>query len=246
MVRAHLRAEEALRPGVAFAEVAHLNEGRIGNILCRPVLRDHEVVFLGLSGAPAERQLLLDDLEVAVVGDRIVVTSRRLGCEVAPRLTTAHNFRLRSLGVYRFLCALAEQDGAGLGWTWGALGRAPFLPRVRLGRTVLARAQWTLGKADLEALTAVGAGQGRAPTRGGPGSPTEVARLRTAHRLPRMIAIAQGDNELPVDLDNPLSVAAFADEIAGAAERRSWSSCSPTPSARWCAAPRAASPARSS
>jgi class I lanthipeptide synthase len=214
MVRAHLRAEEALRPGVAFAEVAHLNEGRIGNILCRPVLRDHEIVFLGLSGAPAERQLLLDDLEVAVAGERIVVTSRRLGCEVAPRLTTAHNFRLRSLGVYRFLCALAEQDGLGLGWSWGALGRAPFLPRVRLGRTVLARAQWTLGRADLEPLTRAVRAKGAADARRA-GVAAEVARLREVHRLPRLIAIAQGDNELPVDLDNPLSVAAFADEVAG-------------------------------
>ncbi|MBU3748870.1 MAG: lantibiotic dehydratase, partial [Mycobacterium sp.] len=49
-VREHLRAEEAKAPGVVFAEVVHLPEGRIGNILARPVLRDHELVLLGRSG----------------------------------------------------------------------------------------------------------------------------------------------------------------------------------------------------
>ena len=103
------RAEEALRPDAVFAEIVHLNEGRIGNILCRPVLRAHEIVYLGVSGAPADHQIHIDDLVVGVRGGRIVLWSRRLDSEVVPRLTTAHNFRLRSLAVYRFLCALAGQ-----------------------------------------------------------------------------------------------------------------------------------------
>ena len=61
-MRAHLRAEEAHAPGVVFAELVHLPEGRIGNILARPVLRDYELVLLGRSGAPAERQLSVDEL----------------------------------------------------------------------------------------------------------------------------------------------------------------------------------------
>ncbi len=39
----------------------------------RPVLRAHEIVFLGVSGAPADHQLTLDDLLVSVRGDRIVL-----------------------------------------------------------------------------------------------------------------------------------------------------------------------------
>src|SRR5262249_952160 len=35
----HLRAEESLRPDAIFAEVVHLPEGRLGNILNRPVSR---------------------------------------------------------------------------------------------------------------------------------------------------------------------------------------------------------------
>ena len=144
LVEEHLRAEEAHRPDAVFAEIVHLPEGRIGNILSRPVLRRCEIPFLGRSGAPPEAQIPVTDLEVTVAGPRIVLRSRRLGREIVPRLTTAHNYARGSLGVYRFLCALQSQGvTAGVGWGWGPLEAASFLPRVSLGRVVLARARWT-------------------------------------------------------------------------------------------------------
>ncbi len=210
MVRAHLRAEEALRPDAVFAEVVHLNEGRIGNILCRPVLRDHEIVYLGISGAPPERQLPIDDLLVTVRGERIVLTSRRLGREVVPRLSTAHNYRMRSLGFYRFLCALQNQrdEGSG-GWGWGPISGAPFLPRVRLGRVVFSRATWNLAAADLAPITAAVRAEDDAKIAGA------IAALRARAKLPRHLALSDNDNELPIDLDNPMLAGALADELSG-------------------------------
>ncbi len=211
LVASHLRAEEALQPGAVFAEVVHLSEGRIGNILCRPVLREYEIPFLGISGAPDDKQLPVQDLLVSVRGGRIVLRSRRLGREVIPRLSTAHNFRLLSMAVYRFLCALQEQEGTQLQWSFGALDGARFLPRVRYGKLVLARARWRLDEQDLEPLAQAvrEARRARKP---------EDIRLHRGHvyaamqavrrdlGLPRHVLVADGDNELPVDLDNPLSV----------------------------------------
>jgi thiopeptide-type bacteriocin biosynthesis protein len=216
-VRAHHTAEEAMRPDAVFAEVVHLNEGRIGNILCRPVLRAHEIVYLGVSGAPRDHQITLDDLLVSVRGGRIVLRSRRLGREVIPRLSTAHNFRLRSLGVYRFLCALAGQGVEHPGFSWGALDEAPFLPRVRLGRTILHRAQWKLDRKDLDGVTKAvkAAAKSKQPAEARASVAASIAELRGKHRLPRFIMLAAGDNELPIDLENPLLVAAFADELSG-------------------------------
>src|SRR5256884_9919165 len=87
LVRSHLTAEEAVHPERAFAEVVHLPEGRVGNILSRPVLRGYEIPYLGRSGAPAARQLPLSDLLVSVQGERIVLRSRRLGRDVIPRVS---------------------------------------------------------------------------------------------------------------------------------------------------------------
>ena len=211
-VRAHLAAEEALAPDAVYAEIVHLNEGRIGNILCRPVLRAYEITYLGTSGAPRDHQILVEDLLVSLRDDRIVLRSRQLGKQIIPRLTTAHNFRLRSLCTYRFLCALAGQDAAGVRWSWGPLADAPFLPRVRAGRVVLDRATWNIFERELAGITA--AVRDKAAT---PGKiAAAVQALRTARRLPRMFAIVAGDNEVPIDLENPLLVAAFADEVAGA------------------------------
>jgi lantibiotic biosynthesis protein len=212
IVRAHHATEEALRPDAVFAEIAHLNEGRIGNVLCRPALRAHEIVYLGMSGAPVEQQLGLDDLEVSIRGERIVLTSRKLGREVIPRLTTAHNYQLRSLGAYRFLNAIANQGAEHVMWSWGPLASVPFLPRVKFGRVVLSRATWQLDKRELAPITAAV----RAAAKGGVDTVAEcVAALRTARSLPRYLVISAGDNELPIDLDNPLLVSAFADELAG-------------------------------
>ena len=139
---------------MVFAELVHLPEGRIGNVLARPVLRDHELVLLGRSGAPAERQIGVEELTVRLVGDRVALYSPRLDAEVRPRLTTAHNPAWRGFGVYRFLAALQADGVAGaLTWDWGALSHAPFLPRVTAGTVVLSRARWQLSAAEVASVT---------------------------------------------------------------------------------------------
>ena len=200
-VEGHLREEEALEPEAVFAEVVHLPEGRIGNVLSRPLLRGYEISYLGRSGAPEERQIPITDLLVTVSGDIVVLSSKRLGCRVIPRLTTAHNFlRPGTLGLYRFLGALQSQGvRPGLGWSWGALEGMSFLPRVTSGRLVLSRARWSVGAREIEELVrGDGARQLRA-----------VSRWRSERRLPRLVALLDGDNELLVDLNNILSIEAF-------------------------------------
>jgi len=202
--RRHLRAEEALHPEAIFAEIVHLPQGRIGNILSRPVMRDYEIPFLGRSGAPQERQIPVTDLLVSLRGNQIVLRSRRLGREVIPRLTSAHNFSMRSLGLYRFLCTLQSQEIAGgVGFTWGPLESAPFLPRVTHGRLVLARAGWWMTGDEIKQL-AKAEGTARYAA---------VQEWRRRRRLPRLVTLTDGDNELLVDLDNTLSIDAFLDLV---------------------------------
>jgi thiopeptide-type bacteriocin biosynthesis protein len=201
-VERHLRAEEALQPDAIFVEIAHLPEGRLGNVLLRPVLRRHEIPYLAASGAAPEDRIPVQDLLVSVVGDEVRLHSARLGKRVLPRLTSAHNF-WRSVGVYKFLCALQAQ--VGISWSWGALEGAPFLPRVATGRLVLARARWLVDGEILKALRSLSVAE----------RSLSLARLRAERRLPRFILLADGDNELPADLDNPLSVASLLGAARG-------------------------------
>ena len=215
-----LRAEESVRPDAIFAEIVHLPDGRIGNILARPVLREFEIPFLGASGAASDKQITIDDLLISIVGDRVVLRSRRLDKEVIPRMTTAHNFGARGLAVYKFLCAHQYQQVTNAIWSWGAIADFPFLPRVRRGKVILERARWRLTPQDLAPLETAFAGwnAAKAPAqiaeiRGR--AAAAIAAMRARLALPRWIVIADGDNELVVDLDNELMVDSCAHLLKG-------------------------------
>jgi thiopeptide-type bacteriocin biosynthesis protein len=119
-------------------------------------------------------------------------------------MTNAHNFQYQSLGLYRFLCTLQyQQVCGGLMWSWGPLLSASFLPRVTHGRLVLSPAMWNLQRDTLEGLDKGGGAQRFAA----------VQALRAERRMPRFIALEDGDNLLPVDLDNVLGVEALVQLI---------------------------------
>ena len=204
----YLADEEAARPQVLFAEIVHLPQGRAANVVCRPVLRQLELTFLGRSGAPEERQIPAADLMVSVVDGRVRLRSRRHDREVVPRLTCAHNAETNGLGLYKFLLALQKQGcSGGVAWSWGPLEESPFLPRVSCGKVILALAQWRLVKEQVAPLAAM--------------TPVDrfaaVQRLRHELGLPRVAAVAVGDEFVPIDFDNALCVETFV-QIAGDVE----------------------------
>ena len=166
-VAQHVRAEESFQPDAVFAEIVHLPEGRMGNVLARPILRGYEIPYLGRASVPLDRQVPVTDLLVSVAGEQIVLRSARLGRRVLPRLTSAHNFGT-SQGIYRFLCALQSHGTSGdLGWDWGPLRNAPFLPRVVSGKLVLCRAIWHVSQDELRPLGQARARRGSASCRAG-------------------------------------------------------------------------------
>jgi thiopeptide-type bacteriocin biosynthesis protein len=207
-VRLHLRAEEALRPDAVYAEIVHLPDyDRFGNFTHRPVLRDHELPYLGRSGRDAAGRLDARELLVGVDGERVLLRSPRLGRQVLPRLTTAHAYaRGDSLPLYRFLCALSKQHVEDvLTFSWGPLDAAAFLPRVVLGRVVLSPATWRL--AEHEARELAESNDARAT----------LGRWRARVAAPRFVEC----DELPLDLDNDLAAATLARMVAQGARRLS-------------------------
>ncbi len=200
-LRALVEREEAAWPDVLFAEIAHLPPGRAGNILLRPRLRRHELPALGRGEGPETTRLSLSELFVCVRDERVVLRSKRYDREIIPRLTTAHRFDDRSnVALYRFLSSLQfEGTTAGLAWNWGPLTAAEFLPRVEHGRFVFSRARWRLGADQVRSLV----GPADADAR------FEAAQaLRRELGWPRFLALLDGDGELPIDLDNALSIEA--------------------------------------
>ncbi|GHI82858.1 lantibiotic dehydratase [Streptomyces xanthophaeus] len=196
-LRAHVRAEEALQPDAVFAEVVHVPDERVGDLLTRPHVRHAEIAVLANSGSGHARRIPLADLFVRVSEDQVVLASRRLGRRILPRLTSAHNFAgPTNLGLYRFLCALQGQGVTRPAFSFGALEAAPFLPRVTSGRLVLSPARWNVPLEELEPLAGLGDRERF----------EAVAHLRRRLRMPRRVALAESDRLLPVDFDNVLCV----------------------------------------
>jgi thiopeptide-type bacteriocin biosynthesis protein len=204
LVKEHIATEERRRRDAIFAEIVHVPRGRLGNFLRRPVLRRHELAYLGDPAVPAEDRIPIQDVLVSVDGDRIVLRSQSRGCEILPRLTSAHHYSVdREMPIYRFLGALQGQGfSSRLGWDWGPTKYSvPYMPRVVAGKCVLSRRRWNIAAEDRELLRQ---SAGRSLS-------AAVQELRERRRLPRFLVAEDGDNELPIDLDNALSAETLGD-----------------------------------
>jgi thiopeptide-type bacteriocin biosynthesis protein len=200
-VRMHLRQEESHHPDTIYAEIVYLPEGRIGNVLCRPVVRDYEIPYMARSGASDVMCIPIQDLVVSVKDGTIVLYSERLQRRVLPRLTNAHGFINPQLpSVYRFLCYLQHQHGqSGPGFSWGRLESLDFLPRIRAGRLVLALARWRISEGEIHSVAELERSE----------SFFQIQQLRRRRGLPRWVVLQESDKSLPVDLENALSVDAL-------------------------------------
>lgn len=140
-----------------YAEIVHLPEYRIGNILHRPTIRNYEIPYLAQSSLTIDNQLPLDDLMVSVRGNRILLRSKKHNKLVIPRLTTAHNFSYNALPVYQFLCDMQNCDKrGGFGFSWGSIENTmPYLPRVVYGDAVLSLETWNFFKKDIDTLNKI-------------------------------------------------------------------------------------------
>jgi hypothetical protein len=170
----------------------------LGNILLRPVLRDHEIPYLGKPAVPPEFRLKLTDFLVSVEHNRIVLRSRTLNKEIIPRLTSAHNYSLRALPIYHFLCDLQTQNmRGGAGFRWGSLAdEYDFLPRVVYKNIILAPATWNIQKKDMGHLLRLNDQDDKLIA--------AAAEWREANRIPAYVDLADGDNKLLINLENLL------------------------------------------
>lgn len=202
-VREHMAREQALAADCVLAEVAHLPQARLGNLVGRPRLRAYQINYLSRDDG-SEHDLGIEDLWLKVEGGCVKLYSEKLAREVGPRLACAHAISALDLPIYRCLEALAAQGtSAQLGFDWGPLRWAPFLPRVVVGRAIVAEATWNLDSERWRAL----ASQERLRRF------HELQRLRRELDLPRYVVACSGDQRLLIDLENALCVDVLSDAI---------------------------------
>ncbi|MGO4894695.1 lantibiotic dehydratase [Flavobacterium sp. W21_SRS_FM6] len=203
-VKALLRQEESSYPDAILAEIVHFPQGRIGNVIARPLLRDHEIPFMTDSSADKEFQIDIKDLWVFIEQNRMVLWSKSKNIEIIPRLSSAHNFANNSLGLYTFLCSLQHQNYSLPGFQWSnTFAKQQYLPRVVIGKIICSPQMWRI-KSD-EWLTLKGLKE--------VDFEEKVHKFKLKYSLPNWIRYSVGDNSLQIGLDNILLVDTFLNEI---------------------------------
>lgn len=196
--------EQENHPNVIFAEIVHLPESRTGNILMRPAFRKYEIPYLAKSALPLEQQITLDDLFLSVKNNQLYLRSKRLNKQIIPRLGNAHNYSFNALPVYQFLCDFQTQNQrGGLFFDWGNLTTEFFfLPRVEIENVIISSATWQLKKEQFQELLGIKE------------SILILAKKwQEKWQMPGLVLLADGDNELLINLTDELSLKMFVAEI---------------------------------
>lgn len=195
------RKESEMETRGIVAEIVHLPSSRTGNILSRPHLRDHELVYLAHSDLPESNKIFISDLMLSSKSGKLYIRSKKLNKLIFPRLTSAHNYHNDTLPVYRFLCDMQYQDTrSGFHFNWGGLENSlDYRPRVRYGSSILSLASWSVTRNEIKNLLDLKDSD----------LLNQVGEWRAKRKIPELTSLADGDNELFVDFNSCLSIYAL-------------------------------------
>ncbi|ANF50069.1 hypothetical protein A0O34_05895 [Chryseobacterium glaciei] len=191
-----VQKEAELNSSYVLAEILHLPEARIGNIIKRPILRSYEIPYLSQSILSKENQISVDDLYVSVRENKIVLRSKKLDKEVKPYLTNSHNYSANSLPVYHFLCDLHSQNiRPRLQFDWGDIKHLyNFFPRIEYKNIIISKACWKINEKEFEKLNRIK--DDKLELR------KQSNEWRQKRKIPAWIQWVRNDNALTLNLEN--------------------------------------------
>ena len=193
--------EEALNPTKILAEIIHLPESRVGNILSRPSFRAFEIPYLAKSNLDKSNQLDLTDLLISCGRNNEVILKSKIHNKVVqPHLSNAHNYSYNSLPIYNFLCDLQTQGKRGyLGPNLSFfLENYPFIPRIEYDNIILSLATWNIAKKDIKKMVEASNKLDELIE--------ATEKWRQNLKMPQYVLLIEGDNELLINLKNVTSI----------------------------------------
>ncbi len=187
--------DEGYQSDMIFAEIVHLPDSRMGNILIRPIMRHFEIPLYSNSSLDKNFVIPLDDCYVKTNGINIDLISKRLGKVIIPRLTSAHNYHNSSLPIYEFLGDLQYQNGRqGAIFNWGPLQKfLTHFPRVCYKNIILSLETWEISNFELLSIREI-ANEDQLIK--------EFSAWRIGKEIPTKVVLVFFDNELYLNLQD--------------------------------------------
>ena len=171
--------ETELNNGFVFAEIAFSPNDRSANINQRAHYYDYEIPVLTNCTRPEEFTIRLSDLVISVRDQQVLLRSVKLNRFIIPRLSSAYNYKLSAIPVFRFLCDLQFQ-GLQSNLSCSLQDMFPgmdYYPRLQVEDAVVSPATWVLNKEQIGNIAA------------GDGSMEEL-------NIPQYFSLLEGDNYL--------------------------------------------------
>lgn len=200
-----LDIEKSLFQNCNIAEVNHMPNNRVGNVLLRKIDRDYEINILS-NNKDNQKSIKLENIGVSIVNDKIILRCKKTNKEIIPFLSSAQNFHFDSLPVYQFLCDLQDQYRSNnYSINFGGLDLSFFnyVPRIVFGeKIILIPATWFLnknnmlsdpkGKIDLESFN----------------------EFKSKFNIPKYVFITEfNEDKLLIDTENPVTLEILIQEI---------------------------------
>ena len=193
-----------------LADIIHLPEPRMGNILLRPSFNDYDITYISSSLKPDDKQIKLSDIYISIKeSGEIILKSKRLGKIIIPRLLNMHNFSYNTTPIYNFLCDVQfanNRDGI-----WFKLrnleSKHNYIPRIELENIILYNATWSFTKSDIKDLITNKSNKLKLKQ--------EIREFRNKWKIPKYITFNDQDNKLLINLENDLSLILFLELIEG-------------------------------
>ena len=174
------------------AELVYLPaDSRAANVAVRPSMWESEIALGTNASVPPDRTVTLQDLVVGVEDDHLYVRSLSDG-----RIVHAHTGHMlngsRATAAVRLLEDIGRSGRQQLRpFSWGPAAGMPFLPRIQVGRVILAPAQWRIDSRMIR--------RDLRPDDVGFGD--RLLSWRQSWMVPALIYLARGDQRLLLDLD---------------------------------------------
>jgi len=163
-----------------FAEIAFSPNDRSANINQRAHYYEYEIPVLTHATRPEEFTIRLSDLVISVREQQVFLRSVKLNRYIIPRLSSAYNYKLSAIPVFRFLCDLQFQ-GVQSNLSCSLKDMFPgmdYYPRLQVEDAVISPATWVLNKAQISKIVD---GDGL---------------LDTELQIPAYFSLLEGDNYL--------------------------------------------------
>ncbi|AYN02209.1 lantibiotic dehydratase [Chryseobacterium sp. 3008163] len=207
LISSIIEIEDNLETNEIKVEIVHTSDlSASNNILIRPKIKKYDLLYLGNTNSDNEFKINIDDLHIKIdQNDNIILFSKKLNSKISVCLNSTHNYKIRTLPMYNFLCDLHEHEKKHLDFDFLPV-RLPYIPRIEIDNIIFQKERWYFFREDIEELLTILNKESYIE---------DLSLYRESRQIPDELVFVSGDQEVLINFNNHNSVNIFKSLIKG-------------------------------